>query len=230
MICCLPSTPGIRLGQADRLDDLLRLALVDRALEGAGREQAGAHELLGDRRAAAVVAVDGVDRGRDEARRVEARVVPERLVLDGRRRVDERGRDLVERHDIAAVVTELREEDLAGPVVDRGLRGEVQLVERGLRILEVLREVRVPGDRGERTGRAQQKQDCEQQEGKGNSHDLRGAASAGAALVTETATALPPDEARLHYGRKDTMQGMNARSSRPSREQDGLAPAAVTRA
>ena len=48
---------GIGLGQADRLDDLLGLALVDAAREGARREQAHAHQLLGDRGAAAVPAV-----------------------------------------------------------------------------------------------------------------------------------------------------------------------------
>ena len=52
MIACLPSSPGEGLGQADRLDDLPDLALVDRALEGRLGQEAVADELLGDRRAA----------------------------------------------------------------------------------------------------------------------------------------------------------------------------------
>ena len=41
MISCLPSIARVRLGQADRLDDLLQLALVDvEPLEGAGGQEA----------------------------------------------------------------------------------------------------------------------------------------------------------------------------------------------
>ena len=50
---------------------------------------------------------------------------------------------------------------------------------------------------------------------------------AGAAAVTEPATALPP-EAGLHVGREDTMRGMDARSSRSGRTNDGSGPQPVT--
>ena len=53
MIASLPASPGYRLGQPDRLDDLADLALVAAAVEGARREEPGADELLGDRGCAA---------------------------------------------------------------------------------------------------------------------------------------------------------------------------------
>ena len=53
MICLLAFLAREGLGQADRLDDLADLALVGGALEGLGREQPRADELLGDRRGAA---------------------------------------------------------------------------------------------------------------------------------------------------------------------------------
>ena len=142
-----------------------------------------AHELLGDRRAAAVVAVDGVDGGGDEADRVEAGVVPERLVLDGRGGVDEGGRDLVEGDHRPAVVAELRELDLVAPVEHGRLGREVQLVERLLGILEVFREVRVPGDRRQCAARAQHEQGYEHEEGKRDRDNGDDAVPAAAALA-----------------------------------------------
>ena len=79
MICCLPLSPGIRLGQADRLDDLADLALVGRALEGLGGQEPVADELLGDRRGTARPAGDRVEPGADDAERVEAGLIQKSL-------------------------------------------------------------------------------------------------------------------------------------------------------
>ncbi len=88
----------VRLGQANRLDDLARLALVHAVRERTLGQEPSSHELLGDRGTTAVVALDRVDgRGR-ERDGIEARVLPERLVLDRRRGVHENRRDLVEGH------------------------------------------------------------------------------------------------------------------------------------
>ena len=89
-----------------------------------------ADELLGDRRCAAWLARDRVETGRDDARRVEARVAPEVLVLDRGRRVDDLARELVERDELALQVAEAGQLDLAGPVVDDRLLLEVDVVER----------------------------------------------------------------------------------------------------
>ncbi len=212
----------VGLGQADRLDDLLGLALVDAAVEGARGEEARPHELLGDRRAAAVPALDRVDRRGDEAGGIEARVLPERLVLDRGRRVDEGGRDVGERHDLAAVVAEPGELDLAAPVEDGRLLREPEVVERLLRVREVPRQERVGRHRCGGPGDAQQDEDGEQEEGDrdGRGLDRGGSVPSGAAAVVEPAPALPP-EAGLHFGREDTMRGMNDRPSRSGRTMDG---------
>ena len=86
-------------------------------LNASAGQQAGADELLGDRRAAAGMALERVERRRDEAGEIEARVRPEVLVLDRGRRVDELGRQLVVGHELALELTEPRELHLAGPVV-----------------------------------------------------------------------------------------------------------------
>ena len=120
---------GIGLGELGGLDDLAQLALVRLALECPLGEQAVAHELLGDRRGAARPAGDGVEAGREDADRVEARVRPELLVLDRGRRIEHLVGDVAERDDLAAERAEPGELDLAGAVVDdRGLL-EVELVE-----------------------------------------------------------------------------------------------------
>ncbi len=218
----------IRLGQADRLDDLLGLALVDAALERRRREQPRADELLGDRRSAAVAAVEGVDGRRDEARGIEAGVLPERLVLDGRGRVDEARRDLVERHDLAPVVPEPGEQHVVGAVVDRRLLGEPEVVEGRLRVLEILGQERVRGDRRRGAGDAEQHEGQEQEEGECDGGGFRGAIPARAAAVTETAPALPP-EAGLHDWRNDTMRVMDAQFPPSGRTHDGSGAARVTR-
>ena len=89
---------GIGLGQPDRLDDLAELPLVavDALVHELFGQEPASNQLLGDRGAAAVVALQRVDGRGDEASRIEAGVLPERLVLDRRRGVDEDGRDLVE--------------------------------------------------------------------------------------------------------------------------------------
>ena len=59
-----------------------RSSLALRVLDEILVEQALADELLGDRRGAATAAAETVEAGRDDRQRIEARVLPERLVLD----------------------------------------------------------------------------------------------------------------------------------------------------
>ena len=123
-----------------------------------GRQEAGADELLGDRRAAARMAGEGVERGRDEAGEVEARVRPEVLVLDRGRRVEELGRDLVEGDELALELAELASIDLARAVGDRRLLVEGQVAQGVLRIGQALAVVVVGrGDRDEHPARPTRK-------------------------------------------------------------------------
>ena len=86
----LPGSPGEVLREPDRLDDLLELALGEtvRVLEQIVLEEAHPGELLGDGRGAAAAAAQRVETGREDGDGIEAGVLPERLVLDGRRRVE----------------------------------------------------------------------------------------------------------------------------------------------
>ncbi len=108
------------LRDPDRLDDLLELALGRpvRVLDELLVEQAGSDELLGDGRCAARVAAQRAERRRDDRHRVEAGVLPEGLVLDRRRGIEQDLRDLVELDDLAPGVAEACQLDRAGPVVD----------------------------------------------------------------------------------------------------------------
>ncbi len=156
----------VRLRQADRLDDLLELPL-----DGSSRvryqvlvEQTGADQLLGDRRRAATLAAQRIDARGDDGRRVEARVVPERLVLDRRGRVHQDRRDLVEFDDLALELAEPRELGLAGAVVEHGLLGDGHVREIGHRGKSV-RQRCVDGDRRDSGDDADAGQEREQDHG-----------------------------------------------------------------
>ncbi len=135
-----------RLRQPDGLDDLLDLPLrrPARVLHEVRGQQAGTDELLGEGRRAATVAAQGVQSGRDDGDGIEPGVLPEGLVLDRGRRIEDDRRDLVERDDLALGVAEPRQLDLARPVVDDRLLGQDDVVHR-LR----LREGRVRRERRE---------------------------------------------------------------------------------
>ena len=99
------------LGEPDRLDDLLELALGEAApvLEQVVLEEAHPRQLLGDGRGTAAPAAQRVEAGREDGDGIEAGVLPERLVLDGRRRVEQDRRDLVELDDFALELPEAGE-------------------------------------------------------------------------------------------------------------------------
>ena len=166
MIRCLPSGARRRLGDADRLDDLLELAargqLGDRrAVVG---EQALPHELLGDRRGAARPAADRVDAGGDDADRVEARVVPEARVLDRRRRVDETGG-----MSLNSTTSRLNSPNRASSTLCSrsqtiGLLGELDRLEL-LRVREALAELAVRRRRRHRPHDAEDEERGEQERG-----------------------------------------------------------------
>ena len=103
MICCLPVWPGnAAVRRADWMTSLaLRRYDVGAGLDDVRRQQPRPDELLGDRRGAAPVALDRLDRRGDHRRDVEAVVLPERAVLGGRRRVEDERRDVAIVDDLA---------------------------------------------------------------------------------------------------------------------------------
>src|SRR5439155_750638 len=129
---------GVGLGQAERLDDLPDLPLLAAAAERGLREQSGADELLGDRRAAARMALERVEGRRHEAAEVEAGVRPEVLVLDRRRRVEQLGRDLLEGDELALELAEPGQLDLAAAIGDPSLLVELEVGERVLGVGQAL--------------------------------------------------------------------------------------------
>ena len=150
--------PRVVLGEADRLDDLLELALgkAARVLEQVVVEEAHPGELLGDGRGAAAAAAQRVEAGREDGDGIEAGVLPERLVLDGRRRVEQDRRDFLELDDLALELAEAGELGAVAVEDDRFL-GELVVLHvrdrieaRGERAVEADRRERADGpDAGE---------------------------------------------------------------------------------
>ena len=136
-MACLPSSPGY--ASVTRIDWMSSLILrsprrPDSCMTSVGQELL-ADELLGDRRAAARVAGEGVEGRRDDAQRVEAGVGPERLVLDGRDGVGEDGRHVVPGDDRASLAAggDARQHRLAVAGVDDRFLGE----DDGLEVVRV---------------------------------------------------------------------------------------------
>ena len=206
MIAFLPSIPGYSWVKLIDWMISLDLALVAAALEGARREEPRPDQLLGDRRGTALVAAGGVDRGRDDADGIEPGVLPERLVLDRGRRVDQPRRDLLVLDVVALDLPEPGELDLAGPVVDLGLLGEIEGLEELLGVFEALAVIAVGGHGGGGTDDGEQDERPEQEQGKRDC-DLRSraAAPASSAIPTMASTAC---EAGLHSPRHDSI-GLN---------------------
>ena len=129
MISCLPGSPA--KCWVTRIDWMISLSLRSsdpvRVLDQVVVEEARPDELLGDRRGAAAVAAQRVEAGRDDRDGIEAGVLPERLVLDRRRRVEQDRRDLLELDDLALGVAEAGEL-VAGAVVDDRLLGQLVVV------------------------------------------------------------------------------------------------------
>ena len=159
---------GELLGQPDRLDDLADLPLERGARERGLGQEPRPHQLLGDRRGAARIAGQGIQARGEDPGGIEAGVLPERLVLGGRRRVDEDGRDLVVRDDVALLAGKGGELDLAGPVQDPGLLGEVEVVEDHLRVRKALAVVAERGHRSREPDDARDEKRGEQEDGEGD--------------------------------------------------------------
>ena len=126
MICCLPVSP--EKCWVTRIDWMISLSLRS-AVRCGSWTSAGSSRRA---RTSCWVIVDAprrvtaqrAQRRRHDGDRVEAGVLPEGLVLDRGRRVEEDLRDLVEGDDLALGVAEAGELDLAGPVVDDRLFGQ----------------------------------------------------------------------------------------------------------
>ena len=130
MISCLPSSPGTPGSR--RIDWMISLSLRSTVRSGSWTRSSSSSRA----RTSCWVIVEAPRLspriesmpGRDDAERIEAGVLPEGLVLDGRRGVEDDRRDLLERHDLALAVAEPGQLDLAGPVVDDRLLGQDVLV------------------------------------------------------------------------------------------------------
>ena len=138
MIDFLPSSPGnacvsLKAWMISSALRAYRPSCVERpcSMTSDGRSRA-ADQLLCDRGGAAAVAAapelrrERVDRGFQ----VEARVLPERVVLDGGRDVEDELGDLLELEDLAALLPEARQPRLPGPVVHRRRLREAEVAER----------------------------------------------------------------------------------------------------
>ena len=131
MISRLPASPG--KASVRRIDWMISLIFRSRvgALEDAVGQQTRPDQLLRDRGGAARATAQGVVGGRDDRERVEARVVPERVVLDARGGIDQGAREVVEVDDDPLLLAEARELDLARGVVDDRLLVELDVVQAG---------------------------------------------------------------------------------------------------
>ena len=208
---------GEGLGQADRLDDLADLALIGGREGGLGQEPV-AHQLLGDRGSPAGPAGERVEPRRDDAEGIEAGVLPEGLVLDGRGRVNHHRRDLVEGHDVPPLAGEGREGHLPGAVVDARLFVELDVAEDLRRIGEALAVVREGRDGAREPGGAHDEERGEEKERDGDGDAGDGARPGrGSMAGAVPATALPPREAGLHVVGHDSIEGMDSRSVPPGR-------------
>ncbi len=194
----LPVLAGVGLGQADRLDDLADLAVIDGALERPRGEQLRAHELLRDRRRTTGLAAERVEAGRDDGADVEARVRPEVLVLDGRRRVDHLGRDLVEVQELAAQDAEACELDRTRAVIDdRGLL-ELEALEGGRRVGQIAAVERVRADRADEANATKHEEAAEEEERDGERRAAGGATSTSTPGGSVATMPLTPLEGGLH--------------------------------
>ena len=128
MICCLPTSPWNV--SVSRIDWMISLSLRS-AVRCGSWTSAGSSSRA---RTSCWVIVDAprlsprmrAQAGRQDRDRIEARVVPEGLVLDRGRGVEQDLGDLVEGHDLALGLAEACQLDLAGPVVhDRLFRQHV---------------------------------------------------------------------------------------------------------
>ncbi len=202
----------VGLGEADRLDDLPDLALVG-GREGRRRQEPVAHELLGDRRRAAGVAAQRVEPGGDDAGRIEARVVPERLVLHGRGGVDDRRRELGERDHVTPLAGEGGQLDLAGPIEDARLLVELDVAQDVLRSGEPLAVVAERGDRPDEPDDARHEEGGEEEDGERDRDPCDVRITGGATAGAVPAATLPSGKAGLHGASHDSIGGMSSRSA-----------------
>ena len=190
------------LRQPDRLDDLLDLP-IDCA--GRRRQKALPDELLGDRRGASGATRDRVTEGRQDGRGVEARVGPERLVFGAGRGVEDDVRDLGELEDAPVLGSEGGQLDCAGPVVEHRLLAEVEALEEGLGILEVLAVRRVDFHRANERDEAQDEERPKQEEREDDGDPAPGATASAMCAGSIAPTAFAPGEAGLHSGSQDSI-------------------------
>ncbi len=201
----LPDLARIGLGEAERLDDLADLPLLAAAVERLGGQETRSDQLLGDRRAAARPALEGVDRRGHEAGDVEARVGPEILVLDRGRRIEQLGRQLGERHQLALELTEPGEDRLVGPVADRGLLVEDETAQGVLGVGQSLAVVVVGGGDRDQARQADQQEDRQEQDGDRDEDSSKVRRATRPSASEAAPMALSPREAGLHVGPHDSI-------------------------
>ena len=154
MICCLPFSPGY--AWVSRIDwmisRILRSSrLPSNALGGRSRARTSCWVIVEPPRGRPL-SVSTV--AETKPAKSKPGFVPEVLVLDRGRRVEDLGRELVEGDDLALPLAELGELDLAGPVGHDRLLVEGEVGQRGLRVRQALAVVGVGGDDPEQSERS----------------------------------------------------------------------------
>ena len=160
----LAGVAGEFLRQPDRLDDLL-----DLAIDGAGRRRQhvrhASNQLLRDSGCATRRAGQGIAQRRQDRGRIEAGVRPERLVFGAGGRVENDVRNLRKGKDAAILRPKGRQLVLPRPVVQHRLLVEVDILEEGLRILQVLAVRGIHPDGAREGDHAQGEEHAQDEEG-----------------------------------------------------------------
>jgi hypothetical protein len=175
----------------------------------------GPNELLGDRRSAAGMAAERVERGGYERSGIEARVRPEVLVLDRRGGVQHLRRELLERHDLALELAELRQLRLAGSVGEDGLLVEGEIAQGVARVGQALAVVVVSGRDPDDPCDADEHEGAKEDDGDCDDGPPNGGGTAGPPAAEAAPMALPPREAGLHVGPHDSIGTVSSPSCLP---------------
>ncbi len=202
MIDCLPSSPGYSC--VSRTDWMISLILRSRVLV-VGGSSSMPDQLLGNGRRAARMARQRVTECGQNGRRIEAGVRPEGLVLGTGRGIEDDRWDVRVGQDAAVLGAEGRQLDLAGAVEKDGLLVVLDLLERHLRIVEVLAVRRVQLDRTDEGHGAQNEERPEQEEREDERDPVARAARRAVRAIAVAPTAFSLGKAGLHGGSQDSI-------------------------
>ncbi len=207
MICCLPFSPGYAwVSRTDwMISRILRSSrLPSNALGGRSRARTSCWVIVEPPRGRPLIVSTVAETKSGE---VEARVVPEILVLDRGRRVEDLRRQLGEGDDLALPLAEFGELDRAGPIGHDRLLIEGEVGQRGLRVRQAVGVVGVGGGDPEQSERSGGQEDDEEDDRERDRGPLEGGRSARPLADAQTTMSLAPRQSRLHIGAHDSMRG-----------------------